>query len=131
MAPELFEMLQRLEKAVQTLEPKESETAEASLPSNQFSDGDGQTEPLQPVVPIAAQGGAATEIQPEPYIQESSAGAEHQGEVQEATGKTPSAVSSHSESPGKIVRDHGKDIYVRRWFWDDGSTEVRARKTPS
>ncbi|RSL41672.1 hypothetical protein CEP51_016560 [Fusarium floridanum] len=124
MAPEIFEMLQRLEKAVQTLEPKESETAEASLPSNQFSDGDGQTEPLQPVVPTAAQEGAASEIQPEPYIQESSTGAEHQAEGQEATGKTPSAVSSRSESPGKIVRDHGKDIYVRRWFWDDGSTEI-------
>ncbi|KAH8747937.1 hypothetical protein F5883DRAFT_653350 [Diaporthe sp. PMI_573] len=23
-----------------------------------------------------------------------------------------------------IVRDHGRETYVRRWFWDDGDTEV-------
>ncbi|KAM5369661.1 hypothetical protein ACJZ2D_008920 [Fusarium nematophilum] len=67
MTPELVEMLHRLEKAVQTLEPRDQERSE----------------------------------------------------------NRPSSVSSsHGESPGKIVRDHGRDTYVRRWFWDDGSTEM-------
>ncbi|KAI7777976.1 hypothetical protein LA080_002888 [Diaporthe eres] len=91
--PELVEMLQRLEKAVQTLGPRNAQKAESTLrtghePSSQV---DRQIDPRQRL-----------------------------------DGKAPSVSSSHAESPGKIIRDHGRDTYVRRWFWDDESNGIES-----
>ncbi|KAH6952468.1 hypothetical protein BKA56DRAFT_638437 [Ilyonectria sp. MPI-CAGE-AT-0026] len=127
MAPELVDMLHRLEKVVQTLEPREKEKLENILPSHHYPDGDRNRDRLQtqPSGPSHALEDGAAKAGHETSRQSSSVREENLNrspELQKA--KAPSTFSSQGESPGMIVRDHGRETYVRRWFWDDGGTEV-------
>lgn len=124
--PELVEMLQRLEKAVQTLGPRNSEKSESTLrPGHDpSSDGNPQIDPRQPLGPTATVGETATETGAQIRDRESAVEVESAIRSQKPDGKAPSVSSSHAESPGRIVRDHGRDTYVRRWFWDDESNGV-------
>ncbi|KAL6404562.1 C6 transcription factor [Ilyonectria robusta] len=127
MAPELVDMLQRLEKVVQTLEPREQEKLENILPSHHYPDGDGNRDRLQtqPSGPSPTLQDGAAEAGLETSKQSSSAREENLNQYPELQkAKAPSTFSSREESPGMIVRDHGRETYVRRWFWDDGGTEV-------
>lgn len=125
--PELFEMLQRLEKAVQTLGPQRSENTESILDAGHgpSSHGDGQIGPKQPLDDTTTLGGTSTENGAETCGQERATEAENSARDQRPGDKAPSVSSSHGEGPGKIIRDHGRDTYVRRWFWGDENTEVR------
>lgn len=124
--PELVEMLQRLEKAVQTLGPRNTEKAESTLrPGHEpSSDGDTQIDPRQRLTSRATIRETATETGAHICDQGNAVEAESTIQVQRPDGKAPSVSSSHAESPGKIIRDHGRDTYVRRWFWDDESNGV-------
>lgn len=121
--PELVDMLERLEKAVQTLGPKYHEKPDSVLPPahGPLSNDDGpRIEIRLPTAPPATLESVRTQTDSEL--------SNHAGKMSQdpgVKGKASSVSSSHGESPGKIVRDHGKDTYVRRWFWDDGNTEVR------
>lgn len=119
-------MLQRLEKAVQTLGPRRPERTEAILtaahgPSTQ---GDSQIGPKQPLDDTTTLGETSAENGAEMCGQEKATEAENSTRDQGRRGIAPSVSSSHGEGHGKIIRDHGRDTYVRRWFWDDGNTEV-------
>ncbi|KAM5343949.1 hypothetical protein ACJ41O_012486 [Fusarium nematophilum] len=127
MTPELVEMLHRLEKAVQTLEPRDQERSENRVPQNPQPDGntDRGREGVPPDEPQPVLEDPATTFAVDVPRQNGRAASENQIPGQEPLKPKPSSVSSsHGESPGKIVRDHGRDTYVRRWFWDDGSTEM-------
>lgn len=131
MTPELVEMLERLEKAVQTLGPKDSVTSEVIPPTGHhpFSRDRGpQTDFRPPSAPSPTPEGAATKTGSGFHNQGVPIGIGKSSQGIESRGKAPSVASSHGESPGKIVRDHGRDTYVRRWFWDEGNTEVRFHK---
>lgn len=126
--PELVEMLQRLEKAVQTLGPKNHEKPATVLPPAHgplSNDAGPRIELRLPTAPPAALESATTETDGEVSNQEGTTELGRTSQITQVKGKASSVSSSHGESPGKIVRDHGKDTYVRRWFWDDGNTEVR------
>lgn len=124
--PELVEMLQRLEKAVQTLGPRATEKDTSTLRPghDQASHGGPQIDSRQLQGPVPTLGEAATETRIQICDQESAVEVESTAQCKKRDGKAPSVSSSHAESPGKIVRDHGRDTYVRRWFWDDESNEV-------
>lgn len=126
--PELVDMLQGLEKAVQTLGPKYHEKPDSVLPSAHglLSHDDGPRIELRlPSAPPATLESATTQTDVEPSNQEGTTELQRTSQITGVKGKASSVSSSHGESPGRIVRDHGKDTYVRRWFWDDGNTEVR------
>lgn len=125
--PELVEMLQRLEKAVQTLGPRRSGNAEgeALRPGRDpSSHADTQVDPRQPLGPTTTLGEVATESGANISNQGHAVEAESTVQGQKPDGKAPSVSSSRAESPGKIIRDHGRDTYVRRWFWDNESNGV-------
>jgi len=125
MPPELVEMLQRLEKVMQTIGPKESDRPNGTLPPDHLLDDHRNYDLVQPARSDSIQGKAATKAGVEASKHNEEVGIENPnpGPVS-SRAKPPSASLSHGESPGKIVRDHGRDTYVRRWFWDDGSSEV-------
>lgn len=123
ITPDLVEMLQRLEKAVQTLGPNSSE--KTSGPSSR---GDRQTDLRQPSDPTTTSGGTINQTDAGICVQDRRAETESVNLSHRPEGKGPSVSSSHEQGPGKIVRDHGRDTYVRRWFWDDGNVEVRFRR---
>lgn len=124
--PELVEMLQRLEKAVQTLGPRNPEKSEATLrPGHDASSHSGpQIDSRQRQGSITTLTEARTEARTNTCDHESTAEVGNKLQGKKPYGKAPSVSSSHAESPGRIVRDHGRDTYVRRWFWDDESNEV-------
>lgn len=113
-------MLQRLEKVVQTLGPSRSENT-----GGPSSRGDSQTDLRQPLGPTTILAGVSTQTGTETCSQESTAEIEGAIQGQGSEGKAPSVSSSHGKCHGKIIRDHGRDTYVRRWFWDDENGEVR------
>lgn len=124
--PELVEMLQRLEKAVQTLGPKNSEAnADTSTAGHGTSlHGDSQPDLRQPLNSTPTLGRTATETGVEICGQGNISAVGGTTQSQGPRAKAPSVSSSHGEGPGKIIRDHGRDTYVRRWFWDDENAEV-------
>lgn len=129
--PELVDMLQRLERAVQTLGPKCHEKPDSLLPPEHgpVSHDDGPRIELRlPTAPPATLGSATTQTDADLSNQEGMTELERPSQITGVKSKASSVSSSHGESPGRIVRDHGKDTYVRRWFWDDGNTEVNTYK---
>lgn len=120
VSPDLVEMLQRLEKAVQTLGP--SSTERTGGPSSR---GDRQTDLGQPLDPTTTLGGLENQTDAGICAQDTRTEIEIGNLGHAPEGKAPSVSSSHEQGPGKIIRDHGRDTYVRRWFWDDGNVEVR------
>lgn len=120
VTPDLVEMLQRLEKAVQTLGPRSSE--------NTGGHGDRQSNLRQPLEPTTTLGGTVNQTDAGICAQNSRAETESVSLGHGPEAKAPSVSSSHEQGPGKIIRDHGRDTYVRRWFWDDGNVEVRSRR---
>lgn len=126
--PELVDMLQRLEKAVQTLGPKYHEKPDSELPPAHgplSKDDDGpRTEFRLSTAPPATLESVTNQTDVELSNQKGTSELGRTSQITGAKGEASSVSSNHGESPGKIVRDHGKDTYVRRWFWDDGNTEV-------
>lgn len=127
VTPDLVEMLQRLEKVVQTLEPRESDETEAALGSEncQSFGGDHQanlTEQPSDNTATLAQTTGGNDAEPDDH--EVITGLSNQNQPRVSQQKVTSVSSNLGKSPGRIVRDHGRNTYVRRWFWDDGSTEV-------
>lgn len=118
--PELVEMLQRLERAVQTLDSRNSGRP-GHGPS---SHGDHAIDSSQPLGSTTTLREAETATSRQTCNQNNAMDVEGMAQGLNPTCKAPSVSSSHGERPGKIVRDHGRDTYVRRWFWDDESNEV-------
>ncbi|EGU74077.1 hypothetical protein FOXB_15409 [Fusarium oxysporum f. sp. conglutinans Fo5176] len=118
--PGLVHMLHRLGKAVQTLEPRESEHDEAvPRPSNfLMADDDDQADIAgQPAEPTRTLHEASSE-------QEDTTGINNQNQRRGPQEIITSSLSNYVDSQGNIICDHGRDVYVRGWFWDDGSTEI-------
>ncbi|KAL1847689.1 hypothetical protein Daus18300_013856 [Diaporthe australafricana] len=126
MNPDLIKMLQRLEKAVQTLDAKGSERSEAiSSPRHDSLSHEGPRIDFgYSLAPAATLGEATIEAGPRVCDEETTIEVENMSRGQGPKGKARSVSSSHGESPGKIVRDHGRDMYVRRWFWSDEKDEI-------
>lgn len=136
LTPELMEMLQRLERVVQTLEPREQERPVETLrrQSNPQYDGHQQSASSFALDIAAAMPGAEhsqENMDVGPFdqsfgVEPSEPNIEVESDTQGPwpSIKIPSASSSYKDSPGRIVRDHGRDTYVKRWFWDECSTEV-------
>ncbi|KAI3534142.1 hypothetical protein CABS03_10144 [Colletotrichum abscissum] len=123
MTPELVEMLQRLEKVVQTLEPKDGDRQDPVDPQQAHKNNDeGDRErPQSPIPSPLAEDLGATDL--------GSFGPTIGPGVQIGRSNPPSAelqsvTSSHGGSDGRIVRDAGRDTYVRRWFWEDCKSEI-------
>ncbi|KAK1690549.1 hypothetical protein BDP55DRAFT_756325 [Colletotrichum godetiae] len=124
MTPELVEMIQRLEKVVQTLEPKDGDRQEPVPPeqTNSHND-DGDQERLQYPLPSpmvedidATELGSfdpamVTDVQNGP------------SDLSNTEGSSV-VLPNHRGSDGRIIRDAGKDTYVRRWFWEDCNSEI-------
>lgn len=125
VSPDLVEMLQRLEKAVQTLGPSSSERT-----GGPSSRGDRQTDLGQPLEPTTTLGGTVDQTDAGICAQDRRAETQSGNLSHAEEGKAPSVSSRHEQGPGKIIRDHGRDTYVRRWFWDDGNVEVRLHRIP-
>lgn len=124
--PELVEMLQRLERAVKTLDSRGSDNSVSTLPPshNSLPSDDNHIDLRQPSGPTTEVEGPTTKTRAQISEHESTAPVHSTNRGEKEKGKASSVASSHAESPGRIVRDHGRDMYVRRWFWDDESTEV-------
>ncbi|KAF4964443.1 hypothetical protein FSARC_7629 [Fusarium sarcochroum] len=130
MSPELVEMLQRLEKAIHTLEPGSLDRPEGILPHEQLTVGDNR-DILPALEHDSRQDDATIAMGDEPSNQnDKGPGAELDSQqpgsskLDGASSIAPSVPSCHGDSPGKIIRDHGRDTYVKRWFWHDRSTET-------
>ncbi|KAK1710615.1 uncharacterized protein BDZ83DRAFT_711221 [Colletotrichum acutatum] len=124
MTPELVEMLRRLEKVVQTLEPKDGDRQDPVDPQqpHKHNDENDRERPQSPIPLPMVEDLDATDL--------GSIGPTMGPEVQMGRSNPPSAklqsvASSHGGSDGRIVRDAGRDTYVRRWFWEDCKSEVR------
>ncbi|KAF7553479.1 hypothetical protein G7Z17_g3602 [Cylindrodendrum hubeiense] len=137
LTPELMAMLQRLERVVQTLEPRDQEMPGINFAQQCNPEYNGHQNSASGYAPedAAAMGGVERSDQAigaEPFEQSFSFEHSEPGLVVESENKctiwpsvkVPSASLSHKESPGRIVRDHGRDTYVKRWFWDECSTET-------
>ncbi|KAK1454971.1 hypothetical protein CMEL01_03731 [Colletotrichum melonis] len=116
MTPELVEMLQRLEKVVQTLEPKDGDRQDPVDPQQAHKHNDeGDREPPQSPIPSPmAEDLSATDL--------GSFGPTIGPGVQIGRSNPPSAelqsvTSSHGGSDGRIVRDAGRDTY-KLHLWD-------------
>lgn len=131
MNPDLIKMLQRLEKAVQTLDSRGSENYEAIAPPRHdpLSHEGPQIDLGHSLGPAATLGEATTETSSRIRDQKNTVEFENMSRDQGPKGKARSVSSSHGESPGKIVRDNGRDMYVRRWFWGDEKDEVKTYQT--
>lgn len=131
MAPELAEMLQRLEKAVQTLGNNGVDSSEATPSLGRdllaHSRSPQINTPPSSVTPSALEEAV---IHTSAGVPNAAAAARLEKPIQglEPRRKAPKVSSTHESSPGMIVRDHGRDTYVRRWFWSDGTDTVRGNK---
>lgn len=124
VAPELVAMLQRLEKVVQTLEPREPERPQANttpLPTLPECDRDQDRPPTSAPRPTTGDattgGGAEAPVQDEIICLEDHT---HAPELS----RECIAKAREDEDGGKIIVDAGRDTYVRRWFWDTHNAEV-------
>lgn len=123
-APELVAMLLRLEKVVQTLEPREPERPQANttpLPTPPVSDRDQDRPPTSAPRPTTggatAGGGAEAPVQDEIICLDDHT---HTPDLS----RDSVARTRVDEDGGKIIVDAGRDTYVRRWFWDTQNAEV-------
>lgn len=130
-APELTEMLQRLEKAVQSLGHNGVNSFEAMPTSGQDPLAHGRSPQINTPpssVTTATLHDAVIQTGVEIPRAKSAAGVEKATQATEPRREAPSVSSTHEKSPGMIVRDHGRDTYVRRWFWSNGTDTVRENK---
>ncbi|KAG7044484.1 mitogen-activated protein kinase kinase kinase [Colletotrichum scovillei] len=112
MTPELVEMLQRLEKVVQTLEPKDGDRQDPVDPQHphKHNDGGDRERPQSPIPSPMVEDIDATNL--------GSFSPTMGPGVQAGCSNPPSAelqsvTSSHGGSDGRIVRDAGRDTYRR------------------
>jgi len=129
VTPQLIDMLQRLERAVRNIEPQSASTlptkVSENVPESRHSPvhhqpgGDkivGTTEDEQ-VATIA-------DACPISHTVHTSMSSADQYTTDRSSRGNISLPFTHREGQGRLVNEHGRDTYVRAWFWDIVSTEV-------
>lgn len=124
VAPELVAMLQRLEKVVQTLEPKGPEQRQGnSAPSSSRPEGSREHNQHSPPASAPTIEVSATGVDAEAPVPDGTVCFEARGQAL-GSSKDSSPKAKDGENGGRIIVDAGRDTYVRRWFWETLNAEV-------
>ncbi|KAE9569063.1 hypothetical protein CGMCC3_g14812 [Colletotrichum fructicola] len=117
-------MLQRLEKVVQTLEPKGPEQRQGnSAPSPPQPEGTREHKHPSPPASAPTIEIPATEVGVEALVQDDTVCFEDYGQASEPS-KDSVPKTKDGENGGRIIVDAGRDTYVRRWFWETLNAEA-------